>query len=266
MDQMILTHENEVFTNAWKDFDEMLVRMFGSMVMRGAEEADLTMKFHFKLEKKNAFVNGSNREIVQPSFKHDISSVMQVKDKASGTFKGNVELTFDSDGKPIVRDIDDGQTSMWDDNHFVNIEQNDVVDAEVRSLASGKHALLESAEKNTADEESPFAWMMQFRDQTLHIEENAGYYLVLSPDKKVILSSASDKDSPFYIDPWKLQKHIGHTISCVASPETAEDPDAIEIWCDDCGEYLFGINNPAHETEDSPSDEDYQYDEPEDEN
>ncbi len=272
MNEQKFTHENEVFETMWKNFDLMLERTIGSMVMRNADESTVTLKIGIALDRKNVPADGGGfREVVQPSFKHDLSSVMQVKDKMSGTFKGNVELIFDQDGKPIVRDIDDGQMKIWDEEGRVSIDEDDG-DAELRALPGGLlgitdgsviDAECEDVESTGEENPSPFDWLMQFRNQKMRVTESAGTYTVRTVEgNKVILSSGYMKNSPFFIDAEKISKFEGKELMCVTSPENAEgeDIEAIEIWCDDTGDFLFGIDNPN-----TGSDNDYHYDDPEDE-
>lgn len=271
MNEQKFTHENEVFETMWKNFDLMLERTIGSMIMRNADESTVTLKIGIALDRKNVPADGGGfREVVQPSFKHDLSSVMQVKDKMSGTFKGNVELIFDQDGKPIVRDIDDGQMKIWDEEGRVSIDEDDG-DSELRALPGGMLGLPASEVndadfKEVADEkpaESPFDWLMQFRNQKMRVTESAGTYTVRTVEgNKVVLSSGYMKSSPFFIEADKISEYEGKELMCVTSPENAEgeEIEAIEIWCDETGDFLFGIDNPA-----TGSDSDYHYDDPEDE-
>ena len=69
----------------------------------------------------------------RPAGYHDISSVMQVKDRKSGALTGDYELVYE-DGKYVMRRIDDGQTDMFGSNvehveaSFDDADYNDVVD------------------------------------------------------------------------------------------------------------------------------------------
>ena len=289
MDQKYLTHDNEVFENMMKNLDLMIERTIGNMTMRDAEEATITLKICVSLDKKNIPADGGGfRQVTQPSFKHDLSSVMQVKDKMSGTYKGNIELIFDENGKPIVRDIDDGQMKIWDNDGKVNLD--DSKDSEFKALPESKLGLPEAAvydaeyeaveeKKEEGAEEgrdeapvelSPYDFLMKYVNQKMSCQNSSGIYIVrASTDDMIILSSALDKEDPLYIDAEKLKPHVGENLICVTSPEESDNPEAVEIWCDDCGEYLFGVQNPTYQKEDATDDSDdekesdYQYDEPE---
>ena len=92
---MSLSLKSDTFSALKEDFDSILARTIGNMEMKGAEEATVTLKLGISLEKSS--VNGPNglQDITKPSFKHDISSVMQVKDKKSGALTGDYELVWD---------------------------------------------------------------------------------------------------------------------------------------------------------------------------
>ena len=69
--------------NAFKsDFDQMLRQLLTEMEKRESEEATISVKMAIKLEPDQArdyLANGydGTRDIIKPSFKHEISTVMQ---------------------------------------------------------------------------------------------------------------------------------------------------------------------------------------------
>ena len=109
--EMTLSLKSDTFAALKEDFDSVLLRTIGNMEMKNADNATIT----------------------RPSFKHDISSVMQVKDRKSGALTGDYELVYE-DGKYAMRRIDDGQTSLYDgevehvEPSFVDADYNDVDD------------------------------------------------------------------------------------------------------------------------------------------
>lgn len=84
-----LSLKSETFSALKEDFDSILARTIGNMEMKGAEEATVTLKLGISLEKSSMNSPSGLQEITKPSFKHDISSVMQVKDKKSGALTGD---------------------------------------------------------------------------------------------------------------------------------------------------------------------------------
>ena len=269
--------EEPIFDQLRADINQMLRRTIGMMTMKSTEDAVITIKLPVHIERMNIPDGGISREAPVPSFKHEISSVMQVKDKMSGQSKGEYELIFDEDGNPMYRDINNGQTSLFNEDGLVNIDEDSYAEADAKSLASPpikgipETATVEEAEFEEvkpdakpipkpfkAGGDEPFKWLMQFRNKKMHIVKGSKGYSVRTEDDKIILSTLADKENPFYVDPKKVEKHADHALICVTSPEMGDEITAIEIWCDDCPECIFSIANP-----DQVEDTDYQYDEPE---
>lgn len=138
--EMTLSLKSDTFAALKEDFDSVLLRTIGNMEMKNADNATITMKLSITLDKVS--VGGPNglQDITRPSFKHDISSVMQVKDRKSGALTGDYELVYE-DGKYAMRRIDDGQTSLYDgeaehvEPSFVDADYNDVDDDTERQKA-----------------------------------------------------------------------------------------------------------------------------------
>ena len=78
----------------------------------------------------------------------------QVKDKMSGQSKGEYELVWDDDGNPMYRDINNGQTSIWDDDGLVDIEEDSYASQDSKSLgAPSMRGLPETASEEVKDAE-----------------------------------------------------------------------------------------------------------------
>ena len=131
--EMILSLKSDTFAALKEDFDGVLARTIGNMEMKNADNATITLKLGITLDKVSVGTLNGNQDITRPSFKHDISSVMQVKDRKSGALTGDYELIYE-DGKYVMRRIDDGQTNMFEgqiehvEPSFVDADYNDVVD------------------------------------------------------------------------------------------------------------------------------------------
>lgn len=107
-----LTMESNAFASLKSDFDQILRRTLANMECKESEQAELTIKLKVSLEKFVA--PNSTRDIVKPTFKHKISSVMQIKDEKSGYLGGNYELIWDGErGDYIIRPLDDGQMDFY---------------------------------------------------------------------------------------------------------------------------------------------------------
>ena len=126
--------EEPIFAQLRSDINQMLRRTIGMMTMKNTEDAVITIKLPVHIEKMNIPDGGISREAPVPSFKHEISSVMQVKDKMSGQSNGEYELVFDAEGNPMYRDINDGQTSIWDEDGLVDIDEGNYAENDAVSL------------------------------------------------------------------------------------------------------------------------------------
>lgn len=119
---MPLTMNSDTFAAFRNDFDKLLARTICNMEMKGTVEATITCKFCISLEKQQTRDFRSNgydgcRDIINPTIKHDITSVMQVKDKVSGKFHGDYEMVFDRDtNRYLIRKVQDGQLDVFDDD------------------------------------------------------------------------------------------------------------------------------------------------------
>lgn len=137
-----LTLNEETFSNLKQDFDSVLNRTIGNMEMKGADEATVTLKLSIKLEKTTTYTETGALDVTRPSFKHDVSSVMQVKDKKSGQLNGEMALVFDSEsGSYILRPITNGQMSFDTDGSVYDGDGKIIVDAEVRSVDEDGNAI-----------------------------------------------------------------------------------------------------------------------------
>ena len=235
---MILSLNGDTFQTLKNDFDTILARTIGNMTMKGADEATITLKLSVSLEKSSVGTMNGVQDVTKPTFKHDISSVMQVKDKMTGQFKGEYGMIWDEDEERwVLRKIDNGQMNLFDD------EGNQIIDAEYHEVP----ALPESAEaeeKNSTD--TPFGWLCQFIGEDLHITEAMGNYTVRTGDNKVVLSSATSPESPFYCSAEKLAPHVGHQVVCAGYGQ--DSIVNVSIECEDCSQVLYDLDAPE-ETE-----------------
>ena len=234
---MILSLNTDTFSTLKSDFDTILGRTIGNMEMKGADEAVITLKLSISLEKSSVSVDGDGfKDIIKPNFKHDISSVMQVKDKMTGQFKGDFAMEWDDKEKRyVLRRIDNGQMNFFDDEpvgKFVDANYT-----EIPALPAGEELTPQN------DITQPFGWLCQFIGQKLVITEAMGNYTVRTEDNKVVLSSATSADSPFYCSAETLAAHKGHKdIVCVGyGGETIVN---VSIECEECCECIFDLNAP----------------------
>ena len=292
---MNLSLSGETFSMLKEQFDRVLNRTVGNMQMKGAEDATLTLKLSISLEKENRSTSNGVIEATIPKFKHDISSVMQVKDRISGELVGDYQLVWDADEeKYVMRKIDNGQTSLFQDDEpngrFVDADYQVVEDEDDKqlSLPAGRMMLTDGSEDEAGDRSpesdesepddadeseappvnrfnitTPFGWLSQFIGTRMRVTEAAGNYTVRTISNKVVLSSATTPDKPFYCSADILSKHVQHELIC----EGFGKPFAvISIRCDKCGDTIFELKAPDatdEEIADAVGDDDYEYEEPE---
>ena len=160
---MNLSLEGEAFAPLKKDFDNIIERTIGNMQMKATEEAVITVKLSVSLEKSTVSTADGVREIIKPMFKHDVSSVMQLKDKATGQSNGKCKLEWDEDeGRYVLKDIDDDQISMFDKDGNVVIDGEyeecdsypELHEAERPALEAPEEEIEEEQEESEAEEES----------------------------------------------------------------------------------------------------------------
>ncbi len=118
--ELELTLNSSTFAALKADFDNVLQKTLMNMQKKGSEAAEV------KVSLKISFAKGvisdisldnleGPREMIIPQFDHKVSSVLQIKDEASGTLGGNFELVFDDERKDyVMREIVSPQTSLDD--------------------------------------------------------------------------------------------------------------------------------------------------------
>lgn len=259
--------------NAFKtDFDQMLRQLLTEMEKRESEEATISVKMAIKLEPDQArdyLANGydGTRDIIKPSFKHEISTMMQVKNKKSGNLGGNMELVWDKTlHQYVMRPIDNGQVSFFDGYDKQNQEEQQET-ATVEEPAE---------EVTPAPAEDVIKWLSNFLSANLKILEAADTITVRSDDGKVALSTAVPVDSYLYCHADILKPYVGNAVSILAhyegDPENPGEITGVTIWSDDedCAIAYVGITaeEPEQEPEFEPVEiqneeqDDYEYETP----
>lgn len=238
-----LSLNGDTFQALKTDFDSILARTVGNMTMRGADEATVTLKLTISLEKAYSGSYDDAKELTKPSFKHDISSVMQVKDKKTGSLAGDYELVWDEDEKKyVMRKLGGEQVSMFDDEATPN-----TYDGEYEEK-SGVVLCLEATNgdtENDDEETSRLKWLSMFVGRNLKIVETNGTLTVRTDKNEIVLTSA---DGVFHVDAEILEEHKGHDIKCIGFYDEDTETEggrilSVEFRCDDCYETIFEFPN-----------------------
>lgn len=293
-----LSLNGDTFAILKEQFDKILNRTIGNMEMKGADDAVITLKLSVSLEKSSVTVDGAIKEVTKPTFKHDISSVMQVKDKISGqTTEDYVLVWDDNEGKYVLRNIESGQMSFDDfdtaGSPIYDAEYHEVpaIEDGVRELSEAAESEGRSGEEDTLDSEhdtapdavsandsgsdegeddisTPYGWLKQFVGTDMYVSEAMGNYTVRTVNNKVVLSSATDPANVFYCASERLSGHVGHVLKCELRSNDEDDaPLSIKIVCSECGEEVFRLyrDGGSHEEDTGEEPNGYDYDEPEEE-
>lgn len=239
--EMILSLNEDTFSALKKDFDDVLNRTIGNMQMKGASDATITLKLDIAITKGIVNIDGVNRDYNKPSFKHQVNSVLQIKDKATGQLAGEMVLEWDDDAeKFVLRRVDDGQTSIFDDGYETC--DDDITD--VKGLPEPTQDD-EDHEAHDAKGEDAFNVMIGFTERNLVIVETDGVYTVRTADtNEVVLSSGCEDGNPFKIDPEIAAKHVGDQLFCYMFSEDSKYISGIAIDCTTCDETIFIMKVP----------------------
>lgn len=251
--EMPLSLKSDTFSALSSDFDGMLRQLLQGMVETGENSGTINIKVKVSLTEDSApdfSVAGGQqtRSITKPKFDHEVSAVIQRKDKRTGSLSGDFELVRDGNGGYVMRHIDDGQYDLFDQSG------ERVYDAEYAALPG--HVEDEEGKDTKGDgegtqgastrfEDTPFGWLSQFVGETLRVTEAMGNFTVRSKSNQVILSSAASESDPFYCPAEKLEGHVGHKVKCVGYG--GEEVVSIAIECEECSDVIFDIDRPEPE-------------------
>lgn len=116
-----LNFDSDTFKDVKRDMNFVLQRLLGNMLEKESTEGSMTLKIDvgFKTEyipNYNPEIEGESRKIEKPTFKHKVTSQLQIKDEKSGNMDTEMELVFDEDtGEYVMRPVSDTtQRSIFD--------------------------------------------------------------------------------------------------------------------------------------------------------
>lgn len=143
IDAMPISIDGELLASLRTDIDTMIGRTLKTMAMTRNGEATVTCKIKITLDEEVIPVQDGVRNAVRPTFEHDVQSVVQTKDKTSGTMSGDYELVYDTESDQWVVKSTRQQMSMFDTDAQADATTYDVVDAtenieSVRCLPAGE--------------------------------------------------------------------------------------------------------------------------------
>lgn len=295
-----LSLKSDTFNALCSDFDQIVRSTLSGMEEAEQDEAEITVKVKITLTPDSApdfSVAGGQqtRAITKPKFDHTVSSVIQKKEKKTGTLSGNYELVWDRESCCyVMRPIDNGQVSMFDKpeggdqeaggdlprnalpapqrpalpGEVINADYEVIEDSQPEGDKKDGGEPEDGSDGQHTDPKVLFGYMKQYVGAEMKVLESMGNYTVRTMENQIILSSACKPTDRFYCSPEKLAPHVGHSIVCIGYGQ--DEIVSISIECEDCNEILFEIEAP---TEDEPAsegeapggeeDDGYKYNDPE---
>lgn len=240
-----LSLKSNTFNALCSDFDQVLRATLQGMSDTSQDAAEVNVKVKITLTPDSApdfsvkGIGQQTRSITKPKFDHTVTAVIQRKEKKTGTLSGNYELVWDQETCTFVmRPIDDGQSSLFDNEQPAGEQTGlralpgGVIDAEFKEVGDGQH------DDDLDKRREAFTWLKNFIDAEMKVMEALGNYTVRDKGGKVILSSGTGADSPFYASAETLEPHVGHSLVCV------EGPGSIIIMCEECDAVIFRMDDP----------------------
>lgn len=254
--------------NAFKhDFDGSLQRLLQKMDKLQSDSASITCKISVSLTpapERNFDLNsdGDTVQVMKPTFSHDISTEIKVKDKTSGYLAGNRKLVWDEElMEYVMKDIDDGQTSLFDTDHQnckntvspVEPEPSQlpegVVDVDYTVISDDLSYILRNPDK--CGVKTRFDLMRLLVDSHLTVGESAGHCYAETDDGTIAFGSAFMAADPRYMSDSILRPHLHEEIICNEAGTVQvgdhKEPATISVECLDCGGILLEEYNPNAE-------------------
>lgn len=136
-----LDFDSDTFEQMKVDMNFVLQRLLGNMLEKGTNEGSMTIKIDVTMIKEfipnyDPDIEGENREVSKPQFKHKVTSAVKINDEKSGKYDTEMELVMNDDGvyelRPIANtqqrtifDADFQQNYKGEDNEDSIIEGDD---------------------------------------------------------------------------------------------------------------------------------------------
>ena len=266
-----LSLDGDTFNAFKQDFNQMLRQLLSEMEKRESEEATISMKMTVSLTKDQerdfeVAAYEAMKDITKPTFKHEISTVMQVKNKKTGSMGGTMKLVWDRDlCQYVMQEIDNGQTSLFD-NEVVAEEEEEKDPGLGDFVVMGGELPPAKPGLPPPELDEVFERLKQLIGQELKVVEAMGNYTVRTMDNVVVFSSGFSKTSPVYVSEERLKAHVGHAVflggyNADLDEYVRGDADGIariDLRCGTCGAFICSIDAPNQSKPDG-----YEYDDPE---
>lgn len=259
----VLSLNADTFNAFKQDFDGSLQRLLQKMDKLQSDSASITCKIGVSLTpapERNFDPNsdGDSVQVMKPTFSHDISTEIKVKDKTSGYLAGNRKLVWDEElMEYVLKDIDDGQTSLFDTAQSSKpaappAEQERpqlpeaIVDVDYTVISDDKDYILRNPSK--CGIESLWGILEVLVGERMIVSRSAGNCYVETADGIIALGSAYLSEDPRYVDDSILKPHLAEEIACngfgAVQVGDHEEYEKIVVECLECGGILLEMENP----------------------
>ena len=250
--------------NAFKlDFDSSLQRLLQKMDKLQSDSASINCKISVALTPASewnfdAAREGNTVQVMKPSFSHEISTEIKVKDKTTGNLSGNRKLVWDEElMEYVMKDIDDGQTSLFDTEQSSKlttppVEQEQpqlpegIVDVDYTVISDDKEYILRNPSK--CGIESLWGILEVLVGERMTVSQSAGHCYAETADGIIALGSAYLAEDPRHVDDSILESHLAEEIACnsfgTVQVGDHTEPKKIVVECLECGGILLEMENP----------------------
>ena len=250
--------------NAFKmDFDSSLQRLLQKMDKLQSDSASINCKISVALTPApernfDAAREGDTVQVMKPSFSHEISTEIKVKDKTTGNLSGNRKLVWDEElMEYVMKDIDDGQTSLFDtaqsrQNAASPVEQEPpqlpegIVDVDYTVISDDKGYILRNPDKCGIKDQ--WGILKVLVGERMTVSRSAGHCYAETADGIIALGSAYLAEDPRHVDDSILEPHLADEIACngfgTVQVGDHEEPEKIVVECLECGGILLDVENP----------------------
>lgn len=245
-DDLPLSLKSDTFNALCSDYDQILRSTLTGMEETEQDTAEINIKVKITLTPDSApdfEVRNQTRAVTKPKFDHTVSSVIQHKEKKTGTLAGNYELVWDREScQYVMRPIDNGQMTMFDKDEEHTSSQDGAAGGGVelppakRGLPAPEGEVIDAdytVVEDGAVQHVGFAALSEYAGKELcceWTEDESTVVVRCLNDGEVLLDA---KDHPEL----ELEKHVGHDILCAIFEKDGVVIAA--ITCDTCDAALY---------------------------
>lgn len=183
--------DSDTLGNAKRDVNFVLQKLIGNMVEKGSTNGSLTLKIDVSFTQEyipnyDPKVEGESRKINKPSFKHKVTSTVQIKDEKAGSMDTEMELAFDEDsGEYVLQPVaNTAQKSIFDSDFEDNLKPEEGSEEEESKETPQLSGPTEPEDENVID--------VEYTETEIDQESDA------EPEEDVTDEILGDKDKDGY--------------------------------------------------------------------